>query len=34
MDRGAWWAMVHEVARAGHDLTTKPPPQCPLYSLL
>ena len=26
MDGGAWWATVHEVARAGHDLATKPPP--------
>ena len=26
MDRGAWWATVHGVARVGHDLTTKPPP--------
>ena len=34
MDRGAWWATVHGVARAGHDLATKPPPQRPLYSLL
>ncbi|KAB0370145.1 hypothetical protein FD755_018107 [Muntiacus reevesi] len=25
MDRGAWWATVHEVERVGHDLTTKPP---------
>ena len=24
MDRGAWQATVHEVARVGHDLTTKP----------
>ena len=24
MDRGAWWAMVHGVARVGHDLATKP----------
>ena len=23
MDRGAWWATVHGVARAGHDLETK-----------
>ena len=23
MDRGAWWATVYEVARAGHDLETK-----------
>ena len=26
MDRGALWATVHRVARAGHDLVTKPPP--------
>ena len=26
MDRGAWQAMVHGVARVGHDLATKPPP--------
>ena len=24
MDRGAWWAIVPEVARIGHDLATKP----------
>ena len=27
MDRGAWWATVHGVARVGHDLETKPPPK-------
>ena len=27
MDRGAWWAKVHGIARVGHDLATKPPPQ-------
>ena len=26
MDRGAWWAIVHGVARVGHYLATKPPP--------
>ena len=26
MERGAWWATVHGVARVGHDLATKPPP--------
>ena len=26
MDRGAWRATVHAVARVGHDLVTKPPP--------
>ena len=26
MDRGAWQATVHGVARVGHDLATKPPP--------
>ena len=25
MDRGAWWATVHGVARVGHDLVTKAP---------
>ena len=29
MDRGAWWATVHGVARVGHDLATKPPPPPP-----
>ena len=28
MDRGAWEAPVHGVARVGHDLATKSPPQC------
>ena len=26
MDRGTWRATVHRIARAGHDLVTKPPP--------
>ena len=26
MDRGAWQATVHRVAKVGHDLATKPPP--------
>ena len=26
MDRGAWQAIVHEVARIRHDSVTKPPP--------
>ena len=26
MDRGAWWAIVHEVSRVRHDFVTKPPP--------
>jgi len=25
MDRGAWQATVHRVARVGHNLATKPP---------
>ena len=25
MDRGAWLATVHRVARVRHDLATKPP---------
>ena len=32
MDRGAPWATVHEVARVGQDLATKPPP--PFWDLL
>ena len=27
MDRGAWQAIVHGVARVRHDLVTKLPPQ-------
>ena len=27
MDRGAWWATVHGVARIGHDLVSKSPSQ-------
>ena len=30
MDRGAWQATVHGVARVGHDLVTKLPPPPPL----
>ena len=26
MDRVAWWAIVHGIARVGHDLATNPPP--------
>ena len=26
MNRGAWWATVHGVARSGHNVATKPPP--------
>ena len=26
MDRGLWWAIVHGVARVGHNLETKLPP--------
>ena len=26
MDRGAWWATAHWVARVRHDIVTKPPP--------
>ena len=28
MDRGAWQATVHGIARVRHDLATKPPPTC------
>ena len=31
MDRGAWLATVHGVARIRHDLATKPPP--PSYTV-
>ena len=27
MDRGAWWAKVHGVARVKHNLATKPSPR-------
>ena len=27
VDRGAWWAVAHGIARVGHDLVTKPPPE-------
>ena len=33
MDRGALWAIVHGVARVGHDLATKPPPPPPFVSV-
>ena len=26
MDRGAWQATIHRIARVEHDLATKPPP--------
>ena len=29
MDKGAWKATVHGVARVGHDLATTPPPPPP-----
>ena len=32
MDRRAWQAIVFGVARAGHDLMTKPPP--PAFNLI
>ena len=31
MDRGAWQATVHGVARVGHNLATKPPPNILSY---
>ena len=34
MDRGAWQATVHGVARVGHDLTTKPPPHIELIQFI
>ena len=32
MDRGAWQATVHGIARVRHDLATKPPPPRLVYS--
>ena len=32
MHRGAWWAIVCEVIRVGHELVTKPEPPLPTYS--
>ena len=29
MNRGAWWATVHDTTRVGHDLAPKPPPPPP-----
>ena len=29
MHRGAWWAAVHDIARVGYDLATKPLPYLP-----
>ena len=33
MDRGAWWAVVHGVARVRNDLVTKAPPPADTYHL-
>ena len=33
MDRGAWLAIVHGVARVGHDLATKPPYHHKIYGV-
>ena len=32
MDRGAWQATIHRVARVEHDLATKPPPPHVIWS--
>ena len=32
MDRGAWWATVHRVARVRHDLPTKPAPHTYIHT--
>ena len=32
MDRKAWGATVHMVARVGHDLATKPSPTCIMHT--
>ena len=34
MDRRAWQATFHEVARLGYDLATKPPASMSSYSLI
>ena len=34
IDRGDWQAIVHGVARVGHDLATKPSPPPPTLTLL
>ena len=34
MDRGAWQATVHGVARVRHDLVTKPPTPAIIYDAL
>ena len=33
LDRGAWWATVHEVARVGHDWVTKSSPRTEAHLL-
>ena len=34
MDRGAWQATVHGVAKLGHDLVTTPPPLLPRVEVI
>ena len=34
MDRGAWQATVHGIAKVGHDLATKPPTKRKEYFIL
>ena len=34
MDKGAWQATVHGLARVGHNLATKPPPPISLPGVL
>ena len=34
LDRGAWRATVHGVARVGHDLATEPPPHSHMGNIL
>ena len=34
MDKGAWWATVHGVARVRHDLAIKPPNHATFYTYL
>ena len=34
MDRGAWQATVHGIARVRYNLVTKPPPSCSAQTFL
>ena len=34
LDRGAWWATVHGIARVGHDLAIKPQTTTPETNII